>query len=63
MRVDVYFGVQGLQPPSVQGRVVAVIDVLRASTVVANAARAGPRGVEICTRTCRFSPKNRPSES
>jgi 2-phosphosulfolactate phosphatase len=45
VRVDVYFGVQGLQPASVQGRVVAVVDVLRASTVVAVALANGARAV------------------
>ncbi len=61
MRVDVYFGVQGLQPTSVQGRVVAVIDVLRASTVVAVALANGARAVvpvessdEVITRSKSF---------
>ena len=45
MRVDVYFGVQGLQPTSVQNRLVAVIDVLRASTVAAIALANGARAV------------------
>ena len=35
MRVDVLFGVQQITPQDVQGRVVAVIDVLRASTTIA----------------------------
>ena len=35
MRIDVLFGVQHLTPQDVQGRVVAVIDVLRASTTIA----------------------------
>ena len=35
MRIDVVFGVQQLTPQDVQGRVVAVIDVLRASTTIA----------------------------
>jgi 2-phosphosulfolactate phosphatase len=35
VRVDVLFGVQNLTPQDVQGRVVAVIDVLRASTTIA----------------------------
>jgi 2-phosphosulfolactate phosphatase len=61
VRVDVYFGVQGLQPASVQGRVVAVIDVLRASTVVAVALANGARAVvplessdEVITRSKSF---------
>lgn len=61
MRVDVYFGVQGLQPASVQGRLVAVIDVLRASTVVAIALANGARAVvplessdEVITRSKTF---------
>lgn len=37
MRIDVLFGVQQLTPQDVQGRVVAVIDVLRASTTIATA--------------------------
>lgn len=45
MRVDVYFGVQGLQQASVQGRLAAVIDVLRASSVVAVALANGARAV------------------
>ena len=61
MRVDVYFGVQGLQPASVQGRLVAVIDVLRASTVAAIALANGARAVvplessdEVITRSKGF---------
>jgi 2-phosphosulfolactate phosphatase len=61
VRVDVYFGVQGLQAGSVQGRVVAVIDVLRASTVVAVALANGARAVvplessdEVITRSKSF---------
>ena len=45
MRVDVLFGVQQLQPQDVQGRVVAVIDVLRASTTIAVALANGARAV------------------
>jgi 2-phosphosulfolactate phosphatase len=41
----VFFGVPTLQPGSVQGRMVAVIDVLRASTVVAVALANGARAV------------------
>jgi 2-phosphosulfolactate phosphatase len=61
VRVDVYFGVPGLQPASVQGRLVAVIDVLRASTVVAIALANGARAVvplessdEVITRSKSF---------
>ena len=61
MRVDVNFGVQGLQPASVQGRLVAVIDVLRASTVAAIALANGARAVvplessdEVITRSKSF---------
>jgi 2-phosphosulfolactate phosphatase len=61
VRVDVYFGVQGLQPASVQGRLVAVVDVLRASTVVAVALANGARAVvplessdDVITRSKRF---------
>jgi 2-phosphosulfolactate phosphatase len=45
VRVEVYFGVQTLPTTSVQGRVVAVIDVLRASTVVAVALANGARAL------------------
>ena len=56
-----YFGVQGLQPASVQSRLVAVIDVLRASTVAAIALANGARAVvplessdEVITRSKSF---------
>ena len=45
MRVDVFFGAQQLTPGDVQGRVVAVIDVLRASTTIAAALYHGARAV------------------
>ena len=45
MRVDVVFGVQQLSPQDVQGRVVAVIDVLRMSTTIAVALANGARAV------------------
>ena len=45
MRLDVLFGVQQLTPQDVQGRVVAVIDVLRASTTIAVALRNGARAI------------------
>ena len=61
MRLDVYFGVQGLQPGTVQARLVVVIDVLRASSVVAVALANGARAVvplessdEVITRSKSF---------
>ncbi|MDB4893179.1 MAG: 2-phosphosulfolactate phosphatase [Gemmatimonadetes bacterium] len=45
MRVDVLFGVQQVTPLDVQGRVVAVIDVLRASTTIAVALASDARAV------------------
>ena len=45
MRIDVLYGVQQLTPQDVQGRVVAVIDVLRASTTIAAALANGARAV------------------
>ena len=45
MRIDVLFGVQNVAPADVQGRVVAVIDVLRASTTIAVALSNGARVV------------------
>ncbi len=45
MRIDVVFGVQQLAPQDVQGRVVAVVDVLRASTTIAVALANGARAV------------------
>jgi 2-phosphosulfolactate phosphatase len=45
VRIDVLFGVQHLTPQDVQGRVVAVIDVLRASTTIAVALANGARAV------------------
>ena len=41
MRVDVFFGIQQVTPADVQGRLVAVIDVLRASTSIAVALANG----------------------
>ena len=61
MRLDVHFGVQQLTPQDVQGRVVAVIDVLRASTTIATALASGARAVipfesseEAVTRSKQF---------
>jgi len=45
VRLDVFFGAQHLTPADVQGRVVLVIDVLRASTTVAVALANGARAV------------------
>jgi 2-phosphosulfolactate phosphatase len=45
MRIDVMFGIQHLTPQDVQGRVVAVIDVLRASTTIAVALANGAKAV------------------
>lgn len=45
MRLDVFFGSQALTPPDVSGRVVAIIDVLRASTSIAVALANGARSV------------------
>ena len=45
MRLDVFFGGQHMAPADVQGRVVLVIDVLRASTTVAVALAHGARAV------------------
>ncbi|MFI5255993.1 MAG: 2-phosphosulfolactate phosphatase [Gemmatimonadales bacterium] len=45
MRIDVAYGVQQLTLQDVQGRVVAVIDVLRASTTIATALANGARAV------------------
>lgn len=48
MRLDVYFGAQGITSADVQGRVVVVIDVLRASTTIAVALANGARSVIPC---------------
>jgi len=45
VRLDVFFGGQQLTPADVQGRVVLVIDVLRASTTVAVALANGAKAV------------------
>ena len=45
MRVDVYFTPQEVAPGDVAGRVVAVVDVLRASTSIAVALENGARAV------------------
>ena len=45
MRLDVFFGGQQMTPADVQGRVVLVIDVLRASTTVAVALDNGAKAV------------------
>ena len=45
MRLDVFFGGHQITPADVQGRVVLVIDVLRASTTVAVALANGAKAV------------------
>ncbi len=45
MRLDVYFGAHSVTSADVQGRVVIVIDVLRASTTIAVALANGARAV------------------
>ena len=45
MRIDVFFGTSGLTPGDTAGRVVVVIDVLRASTSIATALANGARAV------------------
>jgi 2-phosphosulfolactate phosphatase len=45
VRIDIFFGAQQFAPSDVSGRVVAVIDVLRASTTVAVALANGARQV------------------
>ena len=61
MRIEVQFGVQQLAQADVQGRVVAMIDVLRASTTVAAALANGARTIiplenseELATRSKQF---------
>ena len=62
MRIDVFFGPAGLTPSDVAGRVVVVIDVLRASTSIATALANGARAVipvdsteEVVTRAKAFA--------
>ena len=45
MRIDVFFGTSGLTASDTAGRVVVVIDVLRASTSIATALANGARAV------------------
>jgi len=45
VRIDVFYGIEEVTPADVAGRVVAVIDVLRASTTIAAALYAGARTV------------------
>jgi 2-phosphosulfolactate phosphatase len=61
MRIDVLFGLATTAPAAVTGRVVAVIDVLRASTTIAAALASGARNVvplesaeEVMTRARNF---------
>jgi 2-phosphosulfolactate phosphatase len=62
VRIDVFFGPAGLTPSDVAGRVVVVIDVLRASTSIATALANGARAVipvdsteEVVTRAKAFA--------
>lgn len=48
MRLDVYFGGAELSPAETQGRVVLVLDVLRASTSIAVALANGARAIVPC---------------
>lgn len=61
MRIDVHFGATGLVPADLQGRVVVVIDVLRASTTIATALANGAKAIipvesseEVVTRSKAF---------
>jgi 2-phosphosulfolactate phosphatase len=61
VRIDVQFGVQQLAQADLQGRVVAMIDVLRASTTIAVALANGARTIipldsseEVATRAKQF---------
>ena len=45
MRLDVFFGSQALTPADVSGRVIAIVDVLRASTSIAVALANGAKSV------------------
>jgi 2-phosphosulfolactate phosphatase len=45
VRVEVFFGTSGITPQDIAGRVVAMIDVLRASTTIAAALDNGARAV------------------
>lgn len=48
MHVDVVFGAAAVAPADVAGKLVIVIDVLRASTTIVTALAAGARGVVPC---------------
>jgi 2-phosphosulfolactate phosphatase len=61
VKIDVLFGVQNLTPQDVQGRVVAMIDVLRASSTIAVALANGARAIiplesseDVVTRSKQF---------
>jgi 2-phosphosulfolactate phosphatase len=61
MRIEVFFGASGLAPSDVSGRVIIVIDVLRASTSISVALANGARAVipldspdDVVTRSKHF---------
>jgi 2-phosphosulfolactate phosphatase len=61
VRLDVVFGAQQLKPQDVQGRVIAMIDVLRASTTIAVGLANGARTIiplesseDVVTRSKQF---------
>jgi 2-phosphosulfolactate phosphatase len=65
VRIDVLFGVQQLTPQDVQGRVVAMIDVLRASTTISVALANGAKTIiplenseDVVTRSKQFERAN-----
>jgi 2-phosphosulfolactate phosphatase len=45
MRIDTYFTVEELDPATIEGAVVAVVDVLRATTTLVEALANGARGI------------------
>ena len=59
MRIDVFFGPGEIGPPEMSGRVVAVIDVLRASTTIA----AAPHDAVGSTRSKRSAPRRKTPKS
>ncbi len=62
MRLDVFFTPNQVKPPDTQGRLVVIVDVLRASTTVATALGNGAKTViplegpdEVITRATEFA--------